>query len=54
MKILIAFMLGAILFIAVFLAKSYNVAGMLALGTGMFNVVMLLLAVIIVLIIATH
>ncbi len=54
MKILIAFLLGAVLFIAVFLAKIYYVPGMLAMGTGMFNVVLLVLAIIIVLIIATH
>lgn len=54
MKILIAFLLGAILFISVFLAKIYFVPGMLAMGTGMFNAALLLVAVIIVLIIATH
>lgn len=54
MKILIAFLLGAVLFIAVFLLKIYYVAGMLSIGTGLFNVALLLLAVIIVLIIATH
>lgn len=54
MKILIAFLLGTVLFITVFLAKIYFVPGMLAMGMGIFNVVLLLLAVIIVLIIATH
>ena len=54
MKILIAFLLGAVLFTAVFLAKIYNVAAMISIGTGLFNVALLLVAVIIVLIIATH
>ena len=54
MKIEIAFLLGAVLFIAVFLAKIYNVAAMISIGTGLFNVALLLVAVIIVLIIATH